>query len=84
LTNDNKGNIRSQKIIVSGSPTLTQTYSYDQVNRLQSVSEAGSGQGWSQSFAFDIFANRWISAQTGVSLGLLPVHAQIMKNANKP
>src|SRR5579864_2706176 len=49
--NNNNGNIQSQTI---GLPSLnlTQTYTYDNLNRLTQAQETG-GVTWSQSFGFD-------------------------------
>jgi RHS repeat-associated protein len=60
LTNNN-GNVRSQHIVV-GTMDVTQTYEYDELNRLQSAEEKLSGQTptsqWKQSFTYDRFGNR--------------------------
>ena len=37
---------------------------YDGVNRLTSASESG---GWSRSFGYDAYGNRWVSAASGIS-----------------
>ena len=57
---DNNGDVRSHTITV---PSLTnpivQTYNYDSLNRIQSISETGS---LSQSFDYDRYGNRVITA----------------------
>jgi RHS repeat-associated protein len=70
---DNNGNVRSQTIDVPtiGSVTgysATQTYEYDSLNRIQSMSETG---GLNQSFDYDRYGNRIITAG-------------FMQNANVP
>lgn len=54
----------------SGSPwSVTQTYTYDAVNRLASATETKSAvTQWSRSYGYDHFGNRWISGATGHTL----------------
>ncbi|HEX4998176.1 MAG TPA: hypothetical protein VFY29_08125 [Terriglobia bacterium] len=48
---------------VNASQVWTQTYSYDGVNRLKTVSETyGQAVGWWQQFDYDQFGNRWVTA----------------------
>jgi hypothetical protein len=42
---------------VPSTPTFSQTFGYDGVNRLTSASEAG---GWSQSYGYDQYGNMWM------------------------
>ena len=56
----NNGNLLSQKITMPGLPQLTQTYSYDHLNRLTQAQETGGGANWSQSYSYDTVGNRWI------------------------
>jgi RHS repeat-associated protein len=58
----NNGNVQSQSIHVPGLQPLTQTYSYDELNRLASVTEIGGGNNWSQTFAYDRFGNRAVTS----------------------
>jgi RHS repeat-associated protein len=63
-TTDNNGNVRSQTITVPTIGTVTgftatQNYTYDSLNRLQSMSETG---GLSQTFDYDRYGNRIITA----------------------
>ena len=62
----NNGNIHEQKITATGLPGgfLTQTYTYDALNRLGSITEGS----WSRNFGFDRYGNRWISGTTGHAL----------------
>ncbi|HEX7316667.1 MAG TPA: hypothetical protein VF297_22385 [Pyrinomonadaceae bacterium] len=62
-TNDNNGNLRSQSINVPGSLSLTQSYYYDPLNRLDIAREAkvtggGEAEVWKQRFNYDRFGNR--------------------------
>ena len=65
-TQPSNGNVHEQKITATGLPGgfLTQTYAYDDLNRLGSVVEGT----WSRSFGFDRYGNRWISGTTGHTL----------------
>jgi RHS repeat-associated protein len=60
LTNNN-GNVLSQRIVV-GTMDVTQTYDYDELNRLQKAEEKLSNtpftSQWKQSFTYDRFGNR--------------------------
>ncbi|MBD0369932.1 MAG: RHS repeat protein [Pyrinomonadaceae bacterium] len=63
-TSDNNGNVRSQSITVptigtANGFTATQSYSYDQLNRLKTYSETN---GLSQTFDYDRWGNRAITA----------------------
>jgi RHS repeat-associated protein len=73
-TTKNNGNIESQTINAPGL-SLKQNYTYDQVNRLLSASEALSGaQQWKQQFTYDRFGNRNfdLASTTGNVLGPNP------------
>jgi RHS repeat-associated protein len=52
----NNGNLRSQTITLPGL-SLTQTYTYDDLNRLKTASEGS----WSQTYGYDRFGNRWVT-----------------------
>ncbi len=60
-TTANNGNVLTQKITApktdSSNLVLTQTYTYDALNRLLTASENGS-PAWSQSYDYDRFGNR--------------------------
>jgi RHS repeat-associated protein len=65
---NNNGTMRSQVITVPGLSPLTQTYTYDQVNRL-TVAEENGGASWRQTFAYDQYGNRsFVASQTTSSL----------------
>jgi RHS repeat-associated protein len=57
----NNGNVRTQTIHVPGLPAaLTQTYEYDEVNRLTVAAENGT-PGWSRTNSYDPFGNRTVN-----------------------
>lgn len=77
----NNGNVLKQTINASGL-ILTQNYCYDALNRLSSASE-NSGANWSQSYGFDRWGNRWVSASPGFTLsGLTPTSSGAFNTAN--
>ena len=58
---DNNGNVLRQEIYVPGGPYFQQTYSFDNLNRLTSVSEKQNGAGadsFKQSYSYDRWGNR--------------------------
>lgn len=64
---NNNGNVLSQNIRI-GATTLSQTYTYeDPLNRLTTATESGS---CSQTYGYDRFGNRWLSA--GANCGNTP------------
>jgi RHS repeat-associated protein len=60
-TTTNNGNVMSQLITIQvpnqNSTTFSQSYTYDQVNRLLSASE---GANWNQQYGYDVYGNRWV------------------------
>jgi RHS repeat-associated protein len=63
---DDNGNVMSQQIARNGQTTVTQSYTgYDGVNRLTGASETSA---WSQSYGYDAYGNRWVSANTDFPL----------------
>ena len=61
----NNGSLKEQKIAFSGySGQMVQSYTYDNLNRLQSARETyGSGtQSWKETFSYDRFGNRRFDA----------------------
>jgi RHS repeat-associated protein len=54
---NNNGNVQSQTITIPNGPTLSQSYTYDALNRLQSAQE-NNGSSWKQTFIYDRFGNR--------------------------
>src|SRR5262249_50377044 len=59
-TTANNGNVQTQVITIS-STVMSQTYGYDALNRLISASE---GSTWSQTYAYDRYGNRAVTATT--------------------
>jgi RHS repeat-associated protein len=62
-TTKNNDNVESQTIAISQpSWSVTQSYTYDQVNRLSQASESGSTTPWQQSYLYDAYGNRAVSS----------------------
>jgi YD repeat-containing protein len=63
----NDGNVWQQASRY-GSAVFQQTYGYDALSRLSSASETpqGGGSGWAQSYDYDAFGNRWVTAGAGL------------------
>ncbi len=59
---DNNGNVQSQTITMPGL-SVTQSYSYDSLNRLQ-VAQEQNGASWKQVFKYDQYGNRNFDAGT--------------------
>ena len=57
----NNGNVVSQQIR-AGTLNVTQRYDYDFLNRLKEATEAGRGTGWTQTYAYDRYGNRAVTA----------------------
>lgn len=59
-TTDNNGNLRTQTITIPDlTQAMVQTYTYDDLNRLQSAEEAvGGARQWIQTFKYDPYGNR--------------------------
>ena len=66
----NNGNILEQDVTTPGVSGLKQTFGYDALNRLTAATEQNSGGTvtWNQSYGYDTHGNRWMSANSGVSL----------------
>ena len=58
----NNGNVLSQRIRVGASFNQNQAYTYDALNRLKTAAESGSGAAWSQTYTYDRFGNRRVTA----------------------
>ncbi len=58
-TTANNGDLLSQTITIPAGPTLTQNYTYDELNRLKTAQE-NNGTSWKQTFLYDRFGNRTI------------------------
>jgi RHS repeat-associated protein len=59
----NNGNLATQVIRQYGR-TWTQSYTYDALNRLSTASEAN---GFSRTYGYDRYGNRWIAASSGIT-----------------
>jgi RHS repeat-associated protein len=57
-TTTNNGNVLSQTITAAGA-TISQSYTYDHLNRLWTATESGA---WSQSYQYDQWGNRAVTA----------------------
>ena len=58
----NNGNVLSQRIRVGTSLNQNQVYTYDALNRLKTAGETGSGAAWSQTYTYDRYGNRRVTA----------------------
>ena len=58
----NNGNVLSQRIRVGTSLNQNQVYTYDALNRLKTAGETGSGTAWSQTYTYDRYGNRRVTA----------------------
>ncbi len=81
-TTNNNGNVRSQTITVPGL-ALTQSYTYDDLNRLKSAAEAKQGSTcptnsigttdcWKQTFSYDRYGNRRFNATQTTDPAITP------------
>jgi len=65
-TTDNNGNVKNQ-VNTIGTLAITDTYSYDSVNRISSAVESSTGgSGWTETEGYDRYGNRWIDLGGGV------------------
>jgi len=78
-TTSNNGNVLSQNTVVGGT-TISQAYTYDALNRLQTANEGG-GAIWSQTYGYDRYGNRWVSNSFGYTLSSLTPQSQGAFNA---
>jgi RHS repeat-associated protein len=75
----NNGDVFKQTITLPGA-SLTQRYSYDGVNRLATAQEA-SAQPWSQTYGYDRFGNRVVTAGFFPQPGLTPTNLALHYDA---
>lgn len=68
---DNNGNLKKQDVYIPGGALFTQFYSYDSLNRLQSVTEDNpNGQAnWKQSYVYDRYGNRTVDQNSANTYG---------------
>jgi hypothetical protein len=64
---DNNGNVLTQTITVPSGFTAVQTYTYDNLNRIATAAEVIGSTTWSQTFGYDRYGNRNITAGHGYS-----------------
>jgi RHS repeat-associated protein len=84
----NNGNVLSQQIVISGSAPMDvkQNYAYDALNRLATATEiktSNSVQQWHQTYSYDRYGNRWVSASSGYTLDPLTPQSQSAIDATK-
>ena len=77
----NNGNLKTVTLTV---PNVDQNFTYDNLNRLSSAAEGDVGAPWngkwSQTYGYDNYGNRWVSASTG--LGVDPFMPTVATNFN--
>lgn len=79
-TTNNNGNVLSQTITI-GTTAMTQSYSYDALNRLSSASQSGpTPANWLQNYGYDRFGNRWYSSGSYLPNPTLTPQAQTAFN----
>jgi RHS repeat-associated protein len=61
----NNGNVMSQSMSVNNGAVRTQSYGYDEVNRLAGVVETGGSIFTQQGYEYDRWGNRWLSFSLG-------------------
>jgi len=70
---NNNGDVLTETITPASGTSMTQTFTYDQCNRLFTAIEGGaSNPTWSRTFGYDVFGNMWASAPSG-SIQLNPL-----------
>lgn len=68
----NNGNLQTQTINAAGL-SITQSYTYDHLNRLMTAQESVSGSvKWTQTYSYDPFGNRTLLVNAGSQASLLP------------
>jgi hypothetical protein len=82
----NNGNLR-QQIIGSDNGgawlSLTQTFTYDTLNRLYTAGETGSSPTWSQTYNYDARGNRWLTGNYLPNAPLTPTASTDFTSANR-
>jgi RHS repeat-associated protein len=79
-TQNNNGNLRTQAIVSPGL-SLSQSYTYDEVNRLTVAQEQG-GSSWKQTFTYDRYGNRRFD-ETNTSVSVLGANPTISQTTNR-
>ncbi len=57
--------------------SLTQSYTYDHLNRLTQAQETGGSANWSQAYNYDVLGNRWIPQNQSTGLPNLPLETPV-------
>src|SRR5262249_14024094 len=70
-SSNNNGNVQTQTI-TRPSVSSSQAYTYDEANRLKSATQTGTTP-WSQTYGYDPFGNRYLSAFTNLTEPTLEV-----------
>jgi RHS repeat-associated protein len=78
----NNGNVMGQTITIPSGPTLTQSYTYDGINRLLTAQE-NSGSSWKQTFLYDRCGNRTIDPANTNPSSLVGPNPQISGTTNR-
>ena len=83
----NNGNILEEDMTTPGVSGLKQTFTYDALNRLATATEKNSGgtTTWSETFGYDIYGNRWVSATTpaGLETAFTPTAGSNFNSSNR-
>jgi RHS repeat-associated protein len=85
-TTNNNGNVLSQQIVV-GTMDVTQSYEYDELNRLQRAEEKATANAslpayWKQTFTYDRFGNRKFDTSPTATFPASVLGAQLDFSAN--
>jgi RHS repeat-associated protein len=83
----NNGNILEEDMTTPGVSGLKQTFTYDALNRLATATEKNSGgtTTWSETYGYDIYGNRWVSATTpaGLETAFTPTASSNFNSSNR-
>ena len=82
---DNNGNLMRQDVYIPGGAVFTQYYSYDSLNRLQSVTEdnPNGAANWKQSYGYDRYGNRTIDQTNTYGTGIPKPNFGVDTNTNR-
>jgi RHS repeat-associated protein len=78
----NNGDVIGQTITIPSGPALTQSFTYDALNRLKSAQES-NGSSWKQTFLYDQFGNRTIDGANTMPSGLVGPNPQVSSSTNR-
>ena len=67
-TTNNNSNVLTQTITPPGITALTQTYTYDPLNRIATAGESNGTTTWSRTYGYDPYGNRAVIGWSGISL----------------